>query len=72
MSLLEMVTIPPLSELETLANILLGEGEEGMWLLEGQEHPNLSVLVATAVVTPLQGGYWNVCLFEWLTRCPQR
>ena len=38
-----------------MANTSLGEGAEGMWFLEGREHPNLSVLVAKAVVTPLQG-----------------
>ena len=53
-SLLETVTIPPFSEVETLANTELGEGDGGIWLLEGLEHPNLSVLVAAAVVSPLQ------------------
>ena len=54
-SLLETVTIPPFSEVETLANTELGERDGGIWLLEGREHPNLSVLVAAAVVSPLQG-----------------
>ena len=53
-SLLETVTIPPFSEVETLANTELGEVDGGIWLLEGLEHPNLSVLVAAAVVSPLQ------------------
>ena len=37
-----------------MANTELGEGDGGIWLLEGREHPNLSVLVAAAVVSPLQ------------------
>ena len=54
-SLLETVTIPPFSEVETLANTELGERDGGIWLLEGREHPNFSVLAAAAVISPLQG-----------------
>ena len=70
-SLLETVTIPPFSEVETLANTELGEGDGGIWLLEGLEHPNLSVLVAAAVVSPLQEDALCTVPIRWLTQCQQ-
>lgn len=49
---METVTIPPYSELETVAGVDITD-VDGAWLVGG--HTNMPVLVAAGVVCSLQG-----------------